>query len=394
MAKRPFIEVDYYQKFKENQLVGGDTFMSRKYKEERRTISVLSDGLGSGIKANVLSTLTTTMALNYISNRFDIEKTAQVIMKTLPVCKTRKISYSTFSIVDIDESMQTRIVEYDNPSFILVRDNKIMPVGKSTIELGEREHKKDFLHFSNFQAEMGDCIILFSDGVTQSGMGTRPYPLGWGEKAVQEFIGGLFEKDIEISARDLANRIVQKAYANDQYKASDDITCGVIHVREPRELLVMTGPPIDPKKDKELAEIMNSFSGKKVICGGTTTKILSRELDRNVKVNLKDISPDVPPTSEMEGVDLVTEGTITMAKVTELLEKDLHPNPVQPNGATRLVDLFLNSDIIHFVVGTKINDAHQDPNVPVELEIRRNIIKQIRKLLEEKHLKETRLQFI
>ena len=394
MSKPPFVEVDFYQKFKEKQLVGGDTFLSRRCRDELRTISVLSDGLGSGVKANVLSTLTSTMALNYITNHFDIEKTAQVIMKTLPVCKTRKISYSTFSIVDIDESMHTRIVEYDNPPFVLIRDNAVLQIPKSTVKLGVRESKTDYLHFSDFQARQGDCIILFSDGVTQSGMGSKMYPLGWGDDAARDYILRLFMDGQNLSARSLSREIVQQAFANDQYIARDDITCGVIYVREPRELLVMTGPPIDKHKDHELARIVDDFTGKKVICGGTTAGIVSRELGRKIVVDITDINPTVPPVSNMDGVDLITEGTITMGKVIEFLESGKLPNPQKPNGAMRMVDLLLNSDIIHFVVGTKINDAHQDPNVPVELEIRRNIIKRIRNLLENKYLKETRLQFI
>ena len=394
MNNNYFIEIDHFQKYKQDQLVGGDTFLSQKIKDENRVISVLSDGLGSGVKANVLSTLTATMALKYVSNNFDIKKTARVIMRTLPVCKTRRIAYSTFTIVDIDRDGNTHIVEYDNPPFILIRDNKIKSISRSTVQLKNGKLKESHLHFSKFKAEKGDRLILFSDGVTQSGIGTKSFPLGWGLKSVQTFIESRLQQNSSISAREIAKDIVQKAYALDKYHALDDITCGVVNFRRPRKLLVMTGPPIDRTKDVEMAEVITGFQGKKIICGGTTAKIISRELDRKITVNIKDFDLQVPPTSTIDGINLVTEGTITMGKVAEILEKGINPESLKSNGATAMVNHLLNSDIIHFIVGTKINDAHQDPNVPVELEIRRNIIKKIVHLLEEKYLKETKLQFI
>lgn len=389
-----FVEVDYSQKYKDHERVGGDSFLSRKIKEENRVISVLSDGLGSGVKANVLSTLTASMALNYVTNHMDIVKAAKIIMKTLPVCKVRKISYSTFTIVDVEKNNHVRIVEYDNPPFLLIRQGKMIDLPKATSMLSRRKAKLDELKQVEFDAEMGDRIVLFSDGVSQSGMGTRSFPLGWSEPSIRDYVCEIISRDPDISARDLSRRIVEKAYINNEDAAWDDITCGVINIRKPRELLVMTGPPINPERDKDMAVIFNEFTGSKILCGGTTANIISRELSRPIKVDLSFINPSVPPISHMEGATLITEGTITLGKVVELLESGKNPDTLPKNGAVMMVQQLLNHDRIHFYVGTKINDAHQDPNVPVELEIRRNIIKRIVQSLETHHLKETTLQFI
>ena len=177
------------------------------------------------------------------------------------------------------------------------------------------------------------------------------------------------------------------------YKAKDDITCGVIYSRNPRDLLVITGPPMHKENDTGIARIFSLFDGKKVICGGTTANILARELNRQIRVQLKNPDSQVPPFSEMDGADLVTEGIITMGKVAEMLEKGDQSAYAHENAATKLVEMFLDSDRIQFVVGTKINEAHQDPNMPVELEIRRNVIKKIAAMLEEKYLKEVHIQF-
>lgn len=392
MHKDFFLDVDYYQACKHNQYVAGDVFLTHKIKEENRVISVLSDGLGSGIKASVLATLTASMAIKYISNYMDIKQTAEVIMDTLPVCKVRKISYSTFTIVDIGSSGHTRVIEHGNPPFVLLRNGHAQPIPKTPIVLKKWQDRE--VHFSEFDAQIGDRILFYSDGVSQSGMGLPQLPLGWGNENVVRQAQEWISRRKNTSARDLARKIVITARQFDGYSAKDDITCGVMYLRAPRNLLVVTGPPFSESMDSELAHLVETFDGRKVICGGTTANIVARELDREINMVLDRLDPEVPPYSEMEGVDLVTEGTLTLSKVAEILEKGQNPELMRANAATALVSTFLDSDIIHFVIGTRINEAHQDPNLPVELDIRRNIIKKIASLLETKYLKETRKRFI
>ncbi|MFW5959806.1 MAG: SpoIIE family protein phosphatase [Chitinivibrionales bacterium] len=389
-----YVDVEYYQRFKDGERVGGDSFLSKKIKEENRVISVLSDGLGSGVKANVLSTLTATMALNYVTKDMDIEKAARVIMRTLPVCKIRKISYSTFTIVDVEEDNNVRIIEYDNPSFILLRGREVVDIEKASILLDTDKSKEDVLRRVEFKAETGDRIVVFSDGVSQSGMGLPDFPLGWEEKDIKDFVSGIVKDNENISARELSRSIVRKAYSNNNNSAGDDITCGVINVREPRNLLVMTGPPLHPEKDTEMARIYSSFRGEKILCGGTTANIIGRELQKEIEVDMSALNKHVPPVSKMEGALLITEGTITLGRTAEILEKEMRLEDMELDGAVMLVKHLINHDRINFCVGTRINEAHQDPNVPVELEIRRNIIKGIIRVLENKYLKETNLQFI
>ncbi|MGE5496614.1 MAG: SpoIIE family protein phosphatase [Syntrophothermus sp.] len=389
-----FIEVDFHQVCKNKQIVSGDVFLHHRIKDENRVIAVLSDGLGSGIKANVLATLTSTMALNFISGSKDIRSTAETIMKTLPVCKVRKISYSTFSIADVDNFERIRIIEYDNPPFILIRDGRQITIESKQIKLRYNKYKENTLNYSEFPIRMGDRIVFFSDGVSQSGIGTKGLPLGWGNGNVAEYICGQISRKGEISARELAQAVAAKAFQNDGYKAKDDITCGVIYFRKPRRCIVLTGPPTSREKDPEIASIISRFDGRKIISGGTTAKIVARELSAGITVNLKDYDPDIPPGSAMDGIDLVTEGTITMGKLLEALENGGEKTARSGSVLTAFLNMLMDSDVIHFVVGTKINEAHQDPNIPVELGLRRNLVKNIVKVLEEKYLKETRIQFI
>ena len=392
MTGESFIDVDFCRQAKAGQVVAGDVFLSRKIKEEGRIITVLSDGLGSGVKAGVLANLTATMALRYTSAFVDVRQSAKTIMDTLPVCEKRKISYSTFTIVDLDEDGKTRVIEHGNPPLVLLRGQSPVPIERASLTL--ETWKDRVIHYSEFATQLGDRIVFFSDGVSQSGLGRVGLPLGWGQDRVTDFLQRQISAENEISSRELSRKLVAEALANDGRAAKDDITCGAIYYRRPRRLLVITGPPFNKERDGELAELVQNFDGRKVICGGTTAGIVSRLLGRPVTMDLKNLDPEIPPPAVMEGVDLVTEGTVTLAKVSEILERGNPGEPARKNPATDIVSLMLQSDIVEFVVGTRINEAHQDPNVPVELDLRRNIIRKIASRLETRYLKEALVRFI
>lgn len=389
-----FIEVDMWQNNCKRKPVCGDVFLTKKIKEENRIVMVLSDGLGSGVKANVLASLTSSMAVNYTLLKEPIDRIAQTIMKTLPVDSERKISYATFTIVDIESDGETHVVEYDNPSYALIRRGKIITPEKDAIVLGEESGRKKVMYRSHFHAKKEDRMVLYSDGVTQSGMGTMQMPFGWGDEEVQKFILKELKGKPNRSATALSRKIVRQAEINDIYIPKDDTTCAVVYFREPRHLLICTGPPFHEQKDRFLASIVRSHNGKKIICGGTTAQILAREFGEEIEVNINIGKSGLPPSSSMPSVDLITEGILTIGKVAEILENYVPGDAVGEGPAAEIVNLILQNDIIDFVVGTKINIAHQDPNLPVELEIRRNVVKRIVKLLEEKFLKEVKLQFI
>jgi hypothetical protein len=390
--RRCFVDVESSHAAKRGQFVSGDVFLCQKIREEDRTLAVLSDGLGSGIKASVLATLTATMAMKYTAGFSDIKRSAETIMDTLPICSIRKISYSTFTIVDVEGSGNARIIEYDNPPYVLMRNGVAVRPPASTLALHKWNDRK--LKYSEVEMEPGDRVVFFSDGVSQAGMGEFRTPLGWGFEAVGEFLSSTLSREPDISARQLASDLVARAQKIDGGEAKDDITCGVLHFREPRRMLVVTGPPFFSVRDQELAQIVDSFRGVKAVCGGTTANIVSRLLNRPVRIRLGDLDPEIPPAAVMDGIDLVTEGTLTLGRVAGMLECGADPVQLKPNAATELLSRLLDSDVIRFVVGTRINQAHQDPNVPVELDLRRNIVKKIAALLETKHVKDTEIQYL
>ncbi len=394
MGKNFYIEVNSQQRNCDSERISGDVFLYRYIKEEDRVIAVLSDGMGHGVKANILATLTSTMALNFTREHKEVERTAELIMNTLPVCSERKISYSTFTIVDIESTARTTILEYDNPSSIILRGNKLLDPDWRNVILKKGKHAGKILRTCTFSPLKEDRIIMFTDGVSQSGMGSESFPFGWEQNNVSSYAASLISGEHSISAMILAGKIVTMAHKNDNYKAKDDISCAAIYFREPRKLIICTGPPYEKEKDPELAAKVRGFNGKIILCGGTTADIVARELNRTIVDELIFEDPELPPESFMEGIDLVTEGILTLQKVNEILKTYKNSVRLGKGPADKIVKLIMESDEINFIVGTRINIAHQDPNLPVDLEIRRTVVKRISRLLEEKWLKKVSLEYI
>ncbi len=394
MSQNFFIEVNCQQKNHDGERICGDVFLSRYVKEENRIVVVLSDGMGSGVKANLLATLTATMALNFTEEHKKAERIAEIIMNTLPICSERKISYSTFTIVDVEYDGETSILQYDNPQAVIIRGKtEFLPEWQDiTLQTGKNAGKE--IRICKFLPRKEDRMIICSDGVTQSGLGGGKFLFGWGENALADFAIDSIAKNPYISAHRLAGKVINKAYQNDNYKSKDDTSCAVIYFREPRQLLICTGPPFEQEKDVELANIFREFQGKKILCGATTADIIARELNLEITDSFEFDDPDLPPISYADGIDLITEGILTLGKVTEILKKYKNDTVAGKGPADQIVKHLLESDKINIIIGTRINIAHQDPTLPIELEIRRTVVKRIAKLLEEKFMKEVSLRFI
>ena len=386
-----FLEVDFTQQKKHREAICGDYFLVQRIPEENRVIGVLSDGLGSGVKANILSAMTATMAMKFASSNMDFLKAAEIMMDALPVCQVRKISYATFTVVDSVLHKWTRVMQMDNPGYLLLREGEIMQIPQREFSSPRWSRRKIYL--SEILNRPEDRLVLFSDGITQAGMGTRAYPLGWQNEGCAAFLRHKVGCFPQISAGDLGEAVLQEALLKEpRRRAGDDMTCGVLYFRKPRKLLLLTGPPFHPQRDAEYAALLNSFPGKRVICGGTTSDILARELGREITTDLTTCGFGLPPLSQMEGVDLITEGILTLTQARKILASRKELRDSGP--ASRLAELLLESDIIDFVVGTRINEAHQDPSLPMDIEIRRSIIRSMAKMLEEKYLKRARIRFI
>jgi hypothetical protein len=393
MDDKFFIEINCQQKNHSDERVCGDVFLSKKIKEEGRFIIVLSDGLGHGIKANLLAILTSTLAANFIEDRQSITRIADVIMNTLPVDEVKQLNYSTFTILEIDGDGDVNILEFENPRTLIFRGYRdYEPTWNGIVLESEKNLGREVLT-TRFTPQKEDRIIFCTDGVIQSGLGSELFPTGWGQDNFEKFVSESIREEHNISAVKLAGRIINKANVNDQFFPKDDMSCAVVYFREPRKLMICTGPPQEDEKDAEFAEILKAFDGKKIICGATTSDIIARVWGKEIKDSNVIADPELPPVSYMEGVELITEGILTLSKVNEILKGYNQSTKLGKGPADEIVKMILDSDEIHFIAGTKINVAYQDPGLPIDLELRRTVVHRITRVLEEKFLKEVSMRF-
>lgn len=386
-----FIDIDCNQTKKYNQNAYGDYFVSKRYPDEARLIAVLSDGLGSGIKANILSCMTATMLLRFIENQqIPIRQAAEIIMNSLPVCKVRRISYSTFSAIDVDDDGNAKIVEEGNPEFLWIRNDEVMSPSYEIIQSKTFKNRK--LKLYKIKLKLGDRLIFCSDGVTQSGLGGGRLKLGLRREGLIVLVQDKLKENPDISSSELSQYIVNQARnIETDRNPKDDISACVLYFREPRQALVFTGPPYHQQKDSEYARMFDHFKGKKAIAGGTTANLISRELNRPITMDNTISIGKLPACSFMDGVDLITEGILTLTKTLEYLETGVQDID---NAAGKLVKFLLDSDCINFMVGAKLNQAHYDPALPIEIEIRKNIIKKMACILQDKYFKKVTVQYM
>jgi len=345
-------------------------------KSDKRTIVVLADGLGSGVKANILATLTTKIMITMLERGADLKETIDTITNTLPICNVRKIGYSTFTIIDIDETLNARIIEYDNPPAFIVQKHKLIYPEKKMVVSSDKK-----IWVSEVQLELNDEIILCSDGVIHAGVGVM-LNHGWEWPHVGAFIE---EQDI-LSSDKLNRRLIETCYKLYDGKPGDDATVVTLCVRKPEITQILTGPPDEKGKDAVTVQNFIAKSGKKIVCGGTAANIVSRELNREIFTEIEYIDPVVPPTARIKGFDLVTEGVLTLKMALTKLQliNNSCEEPIfnKHDGVSRLLKLLLEeSTHIHFWVGRAINPAHQNPGFPKDLSIKINIIREIEKEL-------------
>jgi len=331
----------------------------------------LSDGLGSGVKANILSTLTTRIAMHLLENDVPLDEVVETLSKTLPVCEVRKLAYSTFAIAQFFGDGHARMVEFDAPPAILLRGRKLFSFPYRERVIGDKTIRESVLAL-----ELGDWAVFVSDGVLNAGIGGR-YPLGWGWEQTTRFLEE--HAHPELSAQELADKLAETVGELYAGTPGDDVSIVVIRARRKRVATVLTGPAADRSADEALVSRFMKRRGQHIVCGGTTAKIVSRQLGQPLEVDLETMKPDVPALGRMANIDLVTEGILTLTRVKELLHSGTGKDAVQfqTDGAAALLRSLLDVDHVHFIVGMAKNPAHQNPDLPVELGIKLAVAREI-----------------
>ena len=349
--------------------------------DENSTVIVLSDGLGSGVKASILSTLTSKIISTMMAEGLPLEECVATIAATLPVCSVRGVAYSTFTIIHLKNNETAEIIQYDNPQVILIRDEKNYDYPKIEMNIGGKKILKSVISLRE-----NDQFIAMSDGCPHAGIGMA-YNFGWKRDDIIDFMESL--APVGYTAKTLATMLVDECDKLYGHEPGDDATACVVRIRKRVPMNLLFGPPFNRDDADRMMSLFFSKEGKHIICGGTTSSIASKYLGKPLRANL-DFSSDLPPTAEIEGVDLVTEGVITVNKVVEYAKDYLGENKFyehwsfKRDGASQISRLlFEEATDINFYVGRAINPAHQNPDLPINFNIKMNLVSELSKSLKE-----------
>ncbi|BCJ92538.1 serine/threonine phosphatase [Anaerocolumna cellulosilytica] len=348
-------------------------------KTENSSIMILADGMGSGVKANILATLTSKILGTMFLNGAGIDDCVETIVKTLPVCQVRQVAYSTFSILQISHNGEAYLVEFDNPCCVFIRDGKL-----TNLPFKERTIENKTIRECRFQAILNDCFILMSDGVIHAGVG-QLLNFGWTWQSMADY--ALAAAKETLSSLRLA-AVLTKA-CDDLYMQipGDDTTVAVARITNMKVLNLFTGPPLKKEDDELLIHDFMNAPGKRIICGGTSANIVSRILDIPIITSLNYTDPALPPTATMKNMDLVTEGVLTLSRALALLKHYLDgivdefffEELDKENGGSQVAKLIIEDcSVLNLYVGRAINEAHQNPGLPFDLSIRMHLVEQIR----------------
>ena len=349
--------------------------------DENSTVIVLSDGLGSGVKASILSTLTSKIISTMLAEGLPLEECVSTIAATLPVCSVRGVAYSTFTIIHLQDNETAEIIQYDNPQLILIRNDKNYDYPRIEMNIGGKKILKSVIRLQE-----NDLFIAMSDGCPHAGIGMA-YNFGWKREDIIDFMETL--APVGYTAKTLATMLVDECDELYGHKPGDDATACVVRIRKRVPMNLLFGPPFNRDDADRMMSLFFSKEGKHIVCGGTTSSIAAKYLGKPIRASL-DFSSDLPPTAEIEGVDLVTEGVITVNKVVEYAKDYLGENKhyehwsLKRDGASQISRLlFEEATDINFYVGRAINPAHQNPDLPINFNIKMNLVEELAKSLRE-----------
>ena len=345
--------------------------------EDGSIVIVLADGLGSGVKASILSTLTSKIISTMMAAGLSIEDCVSTIAATLPVCSVRGVAYSTFTIIRLIRNEMAELIQYDNPQVILIRNNKVAFYPKTEFHIEGKT-----IYRSMIRLQEDDIFIAMSDGCPHAGIGLS-YNFGWKREDIAQFMADL--SGVGYTAKGLCTMLVDecnKLYGN---KPGDDATACVVRIRKRVPMNILFGPPSDPDDCTRMMNLFFSKEGKHIVCGGTTASIAAAHLNKQLRVSLSfEKGSDIPPTAELEGVDLVTEGVVTMNRVVQYAKDYLDKNEFYEkwsfgrDGASQICQLlFEEATDINFYVGRAINPAHQNPDLPINFNIKMNLVEEL-----------------
>lgn len=372
-----FLDVGYVTLNKKGEELCGDKV--EFVRNQNGITVVLADGLGSGVKANILATLTSSMLCNMISNGLDITDAVSTVIRTLPVCKVRRVAYSTFSIIYLNNEGEGKLIECDNPQAIILREGKLLNLNREELAIDNK-----VVYVTDLKLKYDDVVVINSDGVIHAGIGSI-LNFGWERGDVISYFESRYLK--RMSARCLASVVAGACY--DLYLGScgDDTTVACVKATKKQTVSLMVGPPAKKEFDEKVCESFMSQEGKHIVCGGTTSQVVAKYLNEEVSTDLTSYTLDMPPIGYIKGIDLVTEGVLTVRKLIEISDKYLNVKDsdrkefIDHNGASMLGNLlFEEANKVIFYVGRGVNIAHSELDIANSMKL--HLVEELARRLE------------
>lgn len=339
---------------------------------ENSTVIVLADGLGSGVKASILSTLTSKIISTMMAEGLSLEDCVETIAATLPICSVRHVAYSTFTIIHLINNEAAEIIQYDNPHVILLRGGKNFEYPKTELNIGGKKIYKSVIQLCE-----DDIFVAMSDGCPHAGIGLA-YNFGWKREDIIDFVETVSVAGY--TAKTLSTILIDECYKLYGGEPGDDATACIVRIRKREPMNLLFGPPSNRDDCDRMMSLFFSKEGKHIVCGGTTSSIVAKYLKKPLRTSLNYEQSDIPPIAEIEGVDLVTEGVITINRVLTYAKDYLADNEkytqwsCKRDGASLICRLlFEEATDINFFVGRAVNPAHQNPDLPINFNIKMNL---------------------
>lgn len=341
---------------------------------EDQFIGVLADGMGSGVKANILSTMGSTILSTMLLGGETVESAVDAVIRTLPVCSERGMNYCTFSVVTVDESGEASFTEFDNPQAWIIRNGQVVRLDRTLRVVADKN-----IWESSLPLIEGDVIVVTSDGAVNAGARNQ-FSFDWTWESVGKWL--CQRADQYPSALRLASELVaavDNLYGNEP---TDDVTAMVIRIAPEQNVDLMYGPPEYPEDDEFMVHEFMEADGHKIICGGTTAQIVSRVLGSPVETMAETAADGVPPISFMADVDLVTEGVLTVTRAGDIMERYLSGGAFSEldaqNGAAFLAKQLIEScTTLRVFIGRAKNPAYEGKDVPLDLDMKLKAMERI-----------------
>lgn len=383
MIESLYADIGYQSLTKHGQIVCGD-HIEKIQRPDGSVVLVLADGLGSGVKACILSTLTSTIISRMVAADLAIPYCVRAIAEALPVCSVRKLAYSTFTIISISPTGKALIVQYDNPGIALIRNGEEVPISFTQRNIDEK-----IIESAAIQLQKGDVLLAFSDGAENAGVAPgMSYAYKWGRDNIIRYMEPVCAGGY--SAKTLNTMLLNECFERYEGMPGDDTTALTVYMRTREQVNLLVGPPANVEDNEKMMSLFFSKGGKHIVCGGTTSRIASEYLDKPLVTSAEFGDDDIPPMGTIEGVDLVTEGILTINRVLDYAKDYLRDNETysrwcyKRDGASLLARmLFEEATDINFFVGRAVNPAHQTAELAISFEIKMRLIRELADCLKE-----------